>query len=242
MQHVFINYRTGDGEEAAAILERGLSDRFGKEQIFRATTSIRPGDPYAEHLLDAVRNSAVLLAVMGPDWAHHPRLRDADDWVRREILEAYASRVRVIPMLKGRKTERLKARDLPAELARLADVQSLRLDTRDDEADTRRIGDTLADLVPALKRLDRLPSHSSGPGTVRNTTSDVHGTAVQSRDITGDVGTVIKGNHGPIHTGKGDINQNSPHFSGDGATYVHGDNHGGIGHRFGRPRGVEDER
>jgi hypothetical protein len=242
MQNVFINYRTGDGDEAATILARGLSDRFGKERIFRATTSIPPGDPYADHLLNAIRSSAVLLAIMGPDWAHHPRLRDEDDWVRREILEAYASHVTIIPVLKGRKTERLKAADLPAELARIADVQSLRLDPRDSEADVRRIGDTLADRVPALRKADRQATRSVDPGTVHNSASEVHGTVTQSRHITGDVGTVIKGNRGPIHTGKGDINQNSQHFSGDGATYIQGDNHGGVSHRFGRTRSDEDER
>jgi hypothetical protein len=103
---VFTNYRTGDGEEAAALLEQRLSDRFGKEKIFRATTSIPPGQSYSEWLINAVRNSVVLLAVMGPDWAHAPRLRDESDWVRREILEAYASKLTVIPVLKGRRTER----------------------------------------------------------------------------------------------------------------------------------------
>lgn len=242
MQEVFINYRTGDGDEAATILARGLSDRFGKERIFRATTSIAPGESYPEKLLNAVRNSAVLLVVMGSEWSHDPRLRDESDWVRREILEAYASRVMVIPVLKGRKTERLKAADLPIELARLADVQSLRLDTRDNEADIRRIGDKLAELAPALKEADRQASRSTDPGTVHNSAQDVHGTITQSRHIIGDVGTVIKGNQGPIHTGKGDINQNTQHFTGDGATYIQGDNHGGIGHHFGRMRGGEDER
>jgi hypothetical protein len=240
MQGVFINYRTGDGEEAAAILEQGLSGRFGKERIFRATVSIQPGQLYPEELLNAVRNSAVLLAVMGPDWAHDPRLRDESDWVRQEILEAYASRVTVIPVLKGRRTERLKAADLPAELERLADVQSLRLDPRDNETDIRRIGDFLAEFVPVLKKADRHASQTTDANVVNNTASDTRGTVTQSRHIDGDVGTVIKGNHGPVHTGKGDINQNTQHFSGDGATYVQGDNHGGISHRFGGTRGEEE--
>ncbi|MEV0407280.1 toll/interleukin-1 receptor domain-containing protein [Actinoallomurus sp. NPDC050550] len=242
MHGVFINYRTGDGDEAAALLEQGLSNRFGKERIFRATNSIQPGQSYPEELIMAVHNSAVLLAVMGPGWAHDRRLRDKSDWVRREILEAYASKITVIPVLKGRRTERLKAADLPAELERLADVQSLRLDPRDNEMDIRRIGDFLAELVPALKKADRQASRSTDTGAVYNTASDTRGTVTQSRNIDGDVGTVIKGNRGPVHTGKGDINQNTNHFSGDGATYIQGDNHGGISHRFGRARGEEEER
>jgi hypothetical protein len=32
---VFINYRTGDGDEAAALIGERLSDRFGAELVFR---------------------------------------------------------------------------------------------------------------------------------------------------------------------------------------------------------------
>ena len=65
MYDVFINYRTGDGDEAAAMIEKVLSERFGKKRIFRAARSIAPGSPYPEALLDAVRHSAILVAVIG---------------------------------------------------------------------------------------------------------------------------------------------------------------------------------
>jgi hypothetical protein len=241
MCEVFINYRTGDGDEAAALLERALSDRFGQHKVFRAAKSIAPGDPYAEKLLSAARSCKVLLAVIGPAWADHPQLRDENDWVRREILTAIEHATRVIPVLKGRTAERLSAAGLPPELGSLADVQSLRLDTRDNGVDLRRIGDELAHLVPTLRAADRAASTPS-PESVHNSASDTHGTAIQARDITGDVGTVIKGGHGPFHTGKGDINYGTKHFSGDGATYIEGDNRRDIEHRFGSEHKDEDER
>ncbi|MGI5207472.1 toll/interleukin-1 receptor domain-containing protein [Spirillospora sp. CA-108201] len=240
MQIVFVNYRTGDGDEAAALLERSLSDRFGREKIFRATTSISPGRSYPDELLNAVRRSAVLLAVIGPGWVRDPRLREESDWVRREILEAYASGATVIPVLKGRTTERLKAADLPPELKRLANVQSLRLDPRDCERELRHIGDYLAQLVPELGQAEEETSGPSAIADVHNTVSAPRGPVIQGRDIRGDVGTVVKGAHGSVHTGKGDINQNSPQFSGDGATYIQGDNHGGVNHRFSRARREEE--
>jgi TIR domain-containing protein len=212
MPKVFINYRTGDGDEAAALLYRELSDRFGEDMIFRAAASIQPGDIYARKLIDGVRNSDVLLAVMSPDWPRYSQLRDESDWVRREIMEAHAAGIRVIPVLKGRKTDRLKASELPPELAWLADVQSLLLDMRDNKADLARIGDELAELVPSLREADRSALRSPEPGVVRNSASDIHGPVVQGRDITGDIGeTIVKGTHGPVHAGKGDINQ---HFAG----------------------------
>jgi hypothetical protein len=224
MPEVFINYRTGDGDEAASLIEEVLSSRFGEEKIFRAAKSIVPGEPFPEALLRAVRRSSVLLAIVGKQWSSHPRLRDEDDWVRREILEAYACGVRVIPVLKGRETARLNVALLPVELAKLAEAQSLRLDIRDSGADLARIGDTLADLVPSLKEADRgatLPP--SAPGAVNNAAGEVHGPAIQGRDFTGDVGTVIKGIYGSVHTGKGDIYHGSQHFSGIGNALASGD-------------------
>lgn len=238
MPIVFINYRTGDGEEAAALLEKGLSDRFGRERIFRATTSIRPGQVYPKELLNAVSSASVLLAIMGPDWAQDPRLRENGDWVRREILEAYDARVTVIPILKGRKTERLKATDLPVDLARLADLQSLRLDPRDSESDITKIGNFLSELVPELRKADMRNSESAE--TAQETATDIDRTTISGRDFSGDFGTVVKGNHGMIHTGMGDIKQNTQNFSGDGATYIQGDNQGGVSHTFGRTRGEEE--
>jgi hypothetical protein len=212
MPKVFINYRTGDGDEAAALLYKVLSDRFGEEMIFRAAASIQPGDRYAQKLIDGVRGSAVLLAIMSPGWPHYPELRDENDWVRREIMAARSAGIRVIPLMKGRKTDRLRGGDLPAELAWLADVQSLVLDLRDNKADLARIGDELAALVPSLRASDRSATRSPEPDGARNSASEVHGTVVQARDITGDIGgTVIKGTHGPVHAGQGDINQ---HFAG----------------------------
>jgi hypothetical protein len=160
----------------------------------------------------------------------------------------YARGIRVIPVLKGRKTDRLNVEDLPAELARLADVQSLRLDTRDNRADLARIGDEFAKLVQSLKDVEQAATRSPAPETVRNSVDEAHGTVVQSRDITGDVGTIVKESHGPVHTGKGDINQNSQiykdsqHFTGAWGTYVKGDNHGGIRHQSGGSYRGEDGR
>ncbi|MBO2457269.1 toll/interleukin-1 receptor domain-containing protein [Actinomadura violacea] len=234
MHEVFINYRTGDGDEAAFAIERELSRRFGDNAVFRASKSIPPGGNFPEELLRAVQNCSVLLAVIGPDWHTDPRLGDDRDWVRREILEAYAGATMVIPVLKGRTTERLRADLLPPELRRLADAQSLRLDVRDGESGLARIAEVVANAVPALR--EAATSGSTGNDTVRNTSSDVSGTVVQARDVSGAVGNsgpVIRDVHGPVHAGSGDMNNYSHTFSGDGATYVQGDHHGDISHRFG---------
>ncbi|MFI9076601.1 toll/interleukin-1 receptor domain-containing protein [Streptomyces sioyaensis] len=251
MADVFINYRTGDGNETAALIDNELSNRFGKDRAFRASKSIPPGTPYPGALLTSLRRSALLLAVIGADWINfRAKLGDPEDWVRKEILEAFACGVPVIPVLAGRTTERLKKDDLPDELARLAELQSVRLDTQNAGTDLKRLGDLVAEMVPELHDLEHAEAPAPDPGSVSNSAGDIHGTAVQSRDFTGDVGgTVIKGPTGPVHSGNGNVYQNSRHvsgarhYSGDGMTNVEGDHHGDIRHRFGgRQQGEDDER
>ncbi|MEV3985605.1 toll/interleukin-1 receptor domain-containing protein [Nonomuraea sp. NPDC049758] len=241
MHEVFINYRTGDGEKVAALLERDLSHRFGDEHVFRASKSIPPGSAYPRELISAVRRSYVVLVVVGENWSRRPELHDEDDWVRREILEAFTCGIEVIPVLDGRKTERLNPADLPEALKRLADVQSERLDFQDLQSGLIRIGNVLATKLPLLKAVDRSLQQEPRGGSVSNSVDEVQGTAIQTRDITGDVGTVIKGNQGPVHTGKGDLYHHSPHVSGTGGTYIAGDNQGGVRHDFGGARRHEGD-
>ncbi|WP_405743552.1 toll/interleukin-1 receptor domain-containing protein [Streptomyces sp. NBC_01525] len=161
MPDVFINYRTGDEEATATLLERELSRRFGTERIFRASKSIGAGQNFPQALLTAVRRCHVLLAVIGPRWADartgdgRRALGDPGDWTRRELLEATGSATRIIPVLVG-PTARLRRAELPEALAGLADLQYRRLNHRNADADLRRIADDLAALVPSLAAVDRL--------------------------------------------------------------------------------------
>ncbi|MEU5485061.1 toll/interleukin-1 receptor domain-containing protein [Streptomyces mirabilis] len=248
MPDVFINYRTGDGNDIAALIDNELANRFGKDRAFRASRSIPPGSTYSDALLTNVRHSALVLAVIGADWLNfQSRLRDPEDWVRKEIEEAFKCGVPVVPVLAGRGTERLRKEKLPDELARLAELQSVRLDTQNAEADLKRLGDLVAEMVPELYDLEHAEVPAPDPGSVSNSAGAVSGTAVQSRDFTGDVGnTVIKGSTGPVHSGQGNIYQNSRHvsgdrhYSGDGMTNIEGDQHGDIRHRFGDSGQPED--
>ncbi|GGY07265.1 toll/interleukin-1 receptor domain-containing protein [Streptomyces minutiscleroticus] len=248
MAEVFINYRTGDGDKTAALIDQELSRRFGKNCIFRASKSIAPGTAFPEALKVGIRRCSVLLAVIGPDWINfRTRLHDPEDWVRKEIEQAFEYETSVIPVLEGRKTSRLNRADLPEELARLADLQSIPFDTHDTETGLKRLGDVVAKLAPALHDLDREAASQPAPGSTENSIGDVQGPAVQSQNVTGDIGsTVVKDSHGPVHTGKGDIYQNSRHvsggrhFTGDGMTYFEGDHHGDIRHRFGDTGRSED--
>ncbi|MGW5863654.1 toll/interleukin-1 receptor domain-containing protein [Streptomyces sp. NPDC055239] len=248
MPDVFVNYRTGDGDQTATTLHNALTARFGTGRIFRANKSIPPGAFFDEELTRGVRRSGVLLAVIGPDWIDHPALRRQEDWVRKELLEAFRCGIPVVPVLAGRRTERPTRSQLPRPLARLADCQTLRYDNQNDAYDIQRIGDALIDLIPELARAEQAGTASTaGTDTTQNNVGTVQGgTVVQAGTVNGDAGTVIKGAPGPVHTGTGNLYSNSAHVTGDNAisTFVAGDNHGGIRQDFdaSHRRNKDDER
>ncbi|MDJ1132387.1 toll/interleukin-1 receptor domain-containing protein [Streptomyces iconiensis] len=255
MPEIFINYRTGDGEQSATTIARELAHRFGEELVFRASESIKPGQCYPDELLAGVRKSSALLAVIGPQWLESPDSADAnsraldneEDWVRKEILEALSWGLPVIPVLVGRRMERLSAARLPQPLARLAYIQSLRYDTQQASSDLARIGDVVADLVPGLtdQRAGKgTPDPPQAPGSTSNTLTGDGSGNVQARDVSGGVtGTVIHRSEGPVNTGSGEQNIHQPQVNGDGTTFITGGNQGGVSPRFntGAPT-PEDDR
>ena len=234
MPDIFINYRTGDEEASARVIDQELSRRFGSDQIFRASKSIEPGANFISELLTGVRRSEVLLAVIGSRWLTavdergRNRLYDKTDWIRREILEAFEHGVRVIPILVGPTLSRLSSSELPPDLARLADCQYRRLDHRSSGADLRALGDDLVSLVPSL--VDRDQSRVDTESEIDGQTSTVLHASEQAHQQVDNVNTVINDAHGPVNSGSG--NQ----FTGDGVNYVTGGQHGGIRQTFGTIR------
>ncbi|GAA0403530.1 hypothetical protein Acor_33200 [Acrocarpospora corrugata] len=201
MPAVFINYRTGDGEDVAVTLDTYLSNRFGTNLIYRASKSIEPGQRYPIHLITNVRRSSVLLAVIGSRWltarAENGRspLFDPEDWVRTEILEAFAHKVTVIPVLVGR-TTRLNPADLPDELVDLVEHQTVKYESTSADVDLATIAERLMRQIPELA--DRTAVDDS-PG---------HQATGQRGGITnfGDnSGTIMNEPTGVFHTGSGSM-------------------------------------
>ncbi|MFW5418842.1 toll/interleukin-1 receptor domain-containing protein [Nocardiopsis sp. CNT-189] len=220
MNSVFVNYRSSDEEASATLVERELSARFGADEIFRASKSIRPGEDFERALLRAVHRCDLLLAVIGPRWLDAPgreggrALDDPDDWTRREIAEAFAYGITVVPVLVG-SAGRLPEGALPEDIAALGRCQYRRLNHRNAEADIGRLAETVAELVPGLARRAPAGEEKADGARVRNTVggrahavSQAHTVNEYRRGGIGqaaaDGGTVIGSSHGPVHTGTGD--------------------------------------
>jgi hypothetical protein len=169
---VFINYRTGDGESTAALIEQFLAVRLGAGNVFRDSKSIEPGEIFDHVLLRNVWRSDVLIVVMGAGWlaARDEQGRALDneqDWVRREIVEAFAHGVRVIPVLVG-DVKHPKAADLPQPLSRLARCQGVTLNFRTPDSGLGRLAAAVG--APAGESKTERTGQRGGIGSVKGGT------------------------------------------------------------------------
>src|SRR5215475_1838366 len=164
---VFINYRGADSGSYGALLYAELCRCFGAELVFLGSESIPAGADFPEELLARVRGCGVLLAVIGPRWLStadvegRRRVDDPGDWVRRELAEAFAAGVRVVPVLTDGADLPGEA-ELPAEIAGLGRCQYRRLRHREASADLERLR---ADLVRADPVLAAAARRRSAPGS-----------------------------------------------------------------------------
>jgi hypothetical protein len=141
---VFINYRTGDGGYAAVLLAERLESVFGTDHVFLDSRGLRAGVDFHLTLSDRLRDSEILLAVIGPGWltavdgTGNRRLDDPQDYVRWEIRQAFADLLTVIPVLLD-DVAMPAAALLPPDIRPLAKREGVRLRVRDSAPDLDRI-------------------------------------------------------------------------------------------------------
>ena len=151
---VFISYRSEDSHSYGALLYTELSRQFGLGRVFLDAESIPAGADFAEELVERVRSARIVLAVVGPRWlavadpvTGRRRIDDPDDWVHRELAEAFAAGVRVIPVLTD-DAELPPESDLPVELAAFSRCQYRHLRRHEPMTDLARI---VADIVESTR-------------------------------------------------------------------------------------------
>jgi hypothetical protein len=154
---IFINYRSDDGDIAAALIDRELTARFGSELVFLDCRSIPVGVDFIDELLGRLRACRVLLVIMGPRWLSlvngvgERRIDSPTDWVRREIVEALAHGLRVIPVLLDGATLPV-AEELPNDIAGLSRRQYVPLRRRHINLDLADLVERIVQVEPDLAR------------------------------------------------------------------------------------------
>ena len=148
MAIVFVNYRVQEQPGYATLLHRELAGRFGADAIFLAAQSIRPGDNYVHVVFDNLRECQVLLTIIGAQWLEF-RGAGPFDWVHRELAEAFALGIRVVPVL-VEDAELPPEAELPQDIAALSRCQYVRLRHYSIEADLAQLIGQLTAMTPAL--------------------------------------------------------------------------------------------
>ena len=163
---VFLSYRRDDSAHLATFLQADLERRLGKGSVFRDERSIAPGDAFPKRLEIAIRDAAVVLVLIGPNWLNARdaktggrRLDLPGDFVRKEVELALKYQRRIVPVLfDGVAMPRVA--QLPHALAPLVERQACVMPSEPLEAVEAAVRD----------ELDRLKTELAVPVGPRPTT------------------------------------------------------------------------
>jgi hypothetical protein len=120
---ILVSYRRDDSRDIAGRMPDSLAEEFGKDSVFMDVDSIPTGVDFTEYIADHIRNSDIVIAVIGQNWLGRteagPRIQAADDPVRVELEQALRQGVQIWPVLvnNGRMPS---PEDLPESLKALA--------------------------------------------------------------------------------------------------------------------------
>jgi hypothetical protein len=150
---LFLSYRRGDSAGHTGRLSDSLTARLGADHVFQDVETVAAGADFVASIDAALDHCDAVLAVIGPSWATvigsdgSPRLRDPDDYVRRELVSALRRDIRVVPVLVGGAS--LPTPDaLPDELQPLLRRQAVALRDVSWQRDVKGLLDSLSDERP----------------------------------------------------------------------------------------------
>jgi tetratricopeptide (TPR) repeat protein len=133
---IFISYRWVDSDAIAGRIRDRLGGRYGDDAVFQDINSIPFGKDIRQRIQEALAQSDVLIAIIGPQWLGadergHARIHDETDAVRIEVETALQKSIPVIPLLIG--TAKMpNAAQLPGSLKKLAFINAAPIDTGRD--------------------------------------------------------------------------------------------------------------
>ncbi len=107
MKGIFISYRRADSAPYAGRICDHLRRTFPSVSVFMDVEAINPGADFIKAVDANLADSAVVLAVIGPQWNSirdsngQRRVEDPNDYVVRELATAIQRQANVIPLLVG---------------------------------------------------------------------------------------------------------------------------------------------
>jgi hypothetical protein len=105
MPKIAISYRRTDSAGVTGRICDRLTQRYGKDSVFRDIDSIPFGIDFRKVVNDALRDTDILIAVVGPNWRGSKngkaRIDEDNDLVRIEVETALQRAIPVIPVFVG---------------------------------------------------------------------------------------------------------------------------------------------
>jgi hypothetical protein len=142
---IFVSYRRDDTAGITGRIYDKLEARFGAQELFMDVDSIPPGADFEQFVTDKVRESDVMLVVIGQNWVGHHvksrgrRIDEATDFVRIEVELAIRSQRNIIPLLVS-KADMPSESELPQSIRPLAVRQAIVVrDNPDFHRDMERV-------------------------------------------------------------------------------------------------------
>ena len=156
---IFISYRRKDSADITVALYNRLCLLFGEEAIFKDINNIPPGRNFAEVLEDALEESSVVLAVIGPAFFSEQghRLFQEGDWVRQEIVRSLERGLRVVPILINGAPFPEKEQ-MPEEMWPLMSRQAITITNESFNEDVLRLAEGISDTIPLLEEDEADPN------------------------------------------------------------------------------------
>ncbi|GAA1020737.1 hypothetical protein Aple_055280 [Acrocarpospora pleiomorpha] len=172
MIDIFINYRKDDSAASAELIDKSMCDRFGADRVFRDCRSMEPGAMFTKELEIALRQSRVMLSVIGPQWlsladsSGRPRIENPKDILRLELKRAFNWHITVIPVLVGgAKLPRMD--ELPDDIKALNTQQYVEIRHRYVENDTKPLIEAVARRLGGGKQANEATGGSDATRQIR---------------------------------------------------------------------------
>lgn len=168
MSKIIVSYRADDTGNISGRLDDFLVNRFGDNKVQLGLEGvIQPGDDFVEAIESAVKQTDVLVVLIGTQWTAGDWLNDADDYDQIALKTALEEKVRIMPVLVDGATMPT-ADQLPeafASLARRAGVDVSEENFRDDAGQLADQLDKHVQAKPAPKSEPAPVQQQSRPAT-----------------------------------------------------------------------------